>query len=132
MTAQSLDSAADRAYDSAHPYRHLQDPKMQLLVAVINHAELIDDVMAGFIELGITGATVLESKGMGRVISQELPIFAGLTALSAKSRVANRTIFCIAAESKVAAAIAMILLGIVAVLIALVARKTNISRVFRG
>lgn len=31
-----------------------------------------------------------------------------------------------------AAAIAMILLGIVAVLIALVARKTNISRVFRG
>jgi nitrogen regulatory protein PII len=81
---------------------------MQLLVAVINHAELIDDVLAGFVELGITGATVLESKGMGRVISQELPIFAGLSALNAQSRTANRTIFCVADEKKVAAAIAMI------------------------
>lgn len=82
--------------------------EMQLLVVVINHAELIDDVLAGFVELGITGATVLESKGMGRVISQELPIFAGLSALSAQSRTANRTIFCVADERKVTAAIAMI------------------------
>ena len=81
---------------------------MQLLVAVINHAELVDDVLAGFVELGITGATVLESKGMGRVISQELPIFAGLQALNARSRTANRTIFCVADDAKIAAAITMI------------------------
>lgn len=81
---------------------------MQLLVAVINHAELVDDVLAGFVELGITGATLLESKGMGRVLTQELPIFAGLQSLNARSRTANRTIFCVADDAKVAAAIRLI------------------------
>lgn len=80
---------------------------MQLLVAVINHADLAD-VLAGFVELGITGATVLESRGMGRVISQELPIFAGLSTLSERSRAANRTVFCVADPAKVDAAITMI------------------------
>ena len=77
---------------------------MQLLVAVINHAELVDDVLAGFVELGITGATLLESKGMGRVLTQDLPIFAALESLNARSRTTNRTIFCVADEAKVDAA----------------------------
>lgn len=81
---------------------------MQLLVAVINHAELVDDVLAGFVELGITGATLLETKGMGRVLSQELPIFAGLQALNARSRTANRTLFCVMEDSKVDDAIGLI------------------------
>jgi nitrogen regulatory protein PII len=81
---------------------------MQLLVAVINHAELVDDVLAGFVELGITGATLVESKGMGRVLAQELPIFAGLQSLNTLSRTANRTIFCVTEEAKVDAAIRMI------------------------
>lgn len=65
-------------------------------------------MLAGFLELGITGATVLESRGMARVISQELPIFAGLSTLSSRSRSANRTVFCVADPDKVEAAIAMI------------------------
>ncbi len=81
---------------------------MQLLVAVINHAELVDDVLAGFVELGITGATLLESKGMGRVLTQDLPIFAALESLNARSRTANRTIFCVADDAKVEAAVRMI------------------------
>jgi nitrogen regulatory protein PII len=81
---------------------------MQLLFAVINHEELVDDILAGFIELGITGATVLESKGMGRVLSREVPIFAGLRTLAAASRPANRTIFCLADDAKIDAAISLI------------------------
>ena len=81
---------------------------MQLLFAVINHEELLDDILAGFVELGITGATVLESKGMGRVLSREVPIFAGLRTLAASSRPANRTIFCLAEDAKIDAAIALI------------------------
>jgi nitrogen regulatory protein P-II 1 len=81
---------------------------MQLLVAVINHAELVDDVLAGFVELGITGATIVESKGMGRLLAQEVPIFAGLRTLNTRSRTANRTIFCVADDAKVDAAIRMI------------------------
>lgn len=81
---------------------------MQLLVAIINHAELVDDVLAGFVELGITGATVLESKGMGRVLAQDVPLFAGLRTLNTRSRTANRTIICVADDGKVDEAIRMI------------------------
>lgn len=81
---------------------------MQLLVAVINHEERVDDILAGFVELGITGATVMASKGMGRVLSTEVPIFAGLRTLGARSRPGNQTLFCVADDDKVDAAIAMI------------------------
>jgi nitrogen regulatory protein P-II 1 len=81
---------------------------MQLLVAVINHEEHVDDILAAFVEVGITGATVVESKGMGRVLSREVPIFAGLQTLTARSRAANRTLFCVADDAKVDAAIEVI------------------------
>ena len=81
---------------------------MQVLVAVINHEESIDSVLAGFVELGITGATVIESKGMGRVLSREMPIFAGVRTLIERSRPANRTVFCVVDDGKVDDAIAMI------------------------
>jgi nitrogen regulatory protein P-II 1 len=42
---------------------------MRLLVAVINDPEKLDETLSGFLELGITGATVLNSEGMGRVLS---------------------------------------------------------------
>src|SRR5687768_10151097 len=60
--------------------------RMQLLVAVINHEEKVDDVLAGFLELGITGATIVGSEGMGRVLSHDVPIFAGVRSLTARSR----------------------------------------------
>lgn len=81
---------------------------MQLLVTVINHVELVDQVLAGFVELGITGATVLESRGMGRVLSREMPIFAGVESLSAQARPENRTILCVVAEEKAEPAIRLI------------------------
>ena len=81
---------------------------MQLLVAVINHEERVDDILSGFVELGITGATIVESRGMGRVLSREVPIFAGLRELDSRSRANNRMIFCVADDAKVDEAIAMI------------------------
>lgn len=81
---------------------------MQVLVAVINREESIDSVLAGFVELGVTGATVVESKGMGRVLSRDMPIFAGVRTLTERSRPANRTLFCVVDDAKVDAAIAMI------------------------
>lgn len=81
---------------------------MQLLVAVINHEERVDDILAGFVELGITGATIISSKGMGRVLSADVPIFAGLRSLSARSRPGNQTLFCVADDAQVDSAIALI------------------------
>ncbi|MGH7664527.1 MAG: P-II family nitrogen regulator [Gemmatimonadaceae bacterium] len=81
---------------------------MQLLVAVINHEELVDDILAGFVEVGITGATIIASKGMGRVLSSDVPIFAGLRSLGARSRPGNQMLFCVADDEKVEAAISLI------------------------
>ncbi len=81
---------------------------MQLLIAVINHQENLDDVLAGFVELGITGATVIGSEGMGRVLSHDVPIFAGLRTLTARSRPSNQTLFSVLHDEKVEAAIALI------------------------
>lgn len=80
---------------------------MQLLIAVINHVEQVDDILAGFVELGITGATVVNSEGMGHVLSQDVPIFAGLRSLTARSRPSNQTLFSVVADDKVDAAIAL-------------------------
>lgn len=81
---------------------------MQLLIAVINHEEKVDDVLAGFVELGITGATIVSSEGMGRVLSHDVPIFAGLRSLTARSRPTNQTVFSVIEDAKIDAAIALI------------------------
>jgi nitrogen regulatory protein PII len=81
---------------------------MQLLVAVINYEEHLDDVLAGFVELGITGATVIGTEGMGHVLAQDVPIFAGVRALTARSRPSNQTVLSVVDDAKVDAAIAMI------------------------
>lgn len=81
---------------------------MQLLVAVINQEEKLDDVLAGFVELGITGATIIGSEGMGHVLSHDVPIFAGLRSLTSRSRPNNQTIFSVIDDDKVDAAIALL------------------------
>ncbi len=81
---------------------------MQLLIAIINNEEQVDDVLAGFLELGITGATVINSEGMGHVLARDVPIFAGVSALTSRSRPTNQTLLSVVRDEKVDAAIAMI------------------------
>ena len=68
---------------------------MQLLIAVINQEELLDEILAGFLDIGITGATVLRSEGMGRLLAHDIPIFAGLNSLIVRTRPQNQTIFSV-------------------------------------
>jgi nitrogen regulatory protein PII len=77
-------------------------------VAVINDPEKLDDVLSGFIELGITGATIIGSEGMGRLLSHDIPIFAGLQTLISRSRPQNRTLFSVVTEDRVDPAIALL------------------------
>lgn len=73
---------------------------MQLLIAVINQEEKLDDILSGMVELGVTGATIIESEGMGRVLSHDIPIFAGLATLASRSRPKNSTIFSVLDDEK--------------------------------
>jgi nitrogen regulatory protein P-II 1 len=68
---------------------------MQLLIAVINQEERLDEILAGFLELGITCATVVRSEGMGRMLSHDIPIFAGLQSLLSSARPQNATVFSV-------------------------------------
>ncbi len=70
-------------------------PAMRLLVAVINDPEKLDEILSGFVEMGVRGATIIDSEGMGRLLSEDIPIFAGLQTLIAGSRPRNRTIFSV-------------------------------------
>jgi len=82
---------------------------MHLLIAVINESEKLDEILSGFLELGITGATIINSEGMGRVVTHEIPIFAGLQTLIARSRPQNQTIFSVIKEDeKVEGAISLL------------------------
>lgn len=73
---------------------------MQLLIAVINQEEKLDEILSGMVELGITGATIISSEGMGRVLSHDVPIFAGLGTLASRSRPRNQTIFSVIREEE--------------------------------
>ena len=68
---------------------------MELLVCVVNREEKLEELLAGFLELGVTGATVIHSEGMGRVLSQDVPVFAGLQTLVSRSRPQNTTVLSV-------------------------------------
>jgi len=73
---------------------------MELLICVINKSELLDEVLAGLLETGITGCTVIESQGMGKIISQDIPIFSGFKSLFSGARESNFTIFSVIKEQE--------------------------------
>lgn len=57
------------------------DQRMVLMIVILNQPQLLDDLLTGFLDLGVRGATVVESRGMGQIIRQEMPIFAGLAGM---------------------------------------------------
>ncbi|MDR1902232.1 MAG: hypothetical protein LBQ88_08150 [Treponema sp.] len=74
---------------------------MKLLVVVLNKEEVLADVMAAFLEVGIPGATILDSVGMGRFLTHEVPLFAGFRDFMQGSAPRNKTIFAVAHDESV-------------------------------
>ena len=74
---------------------------MQYLVIVLNKSEILDEVLETFLELGISGATVLDSTGMGHIISRDIPIFAGFKNVFSVAQPNNKTIFTLVPDDKV-------------------------------
>ncbi len=78
---------------------------MKLLVFILNKEEHLEEVLEAFLELNIQGATILDSVGMGSILAQDIPIFAGFKNLLQGSRPANKTILTIVNEDAVDSAI---------------------------
>jgi nitrogen regulatory protein PII len=53
----------------------------RLMVIILDQPQLLDDLLTGFLDLGVPGATIVETRGMGEVIRTDMPVFAGLAAL---------------------------------------------------
>ena len=55
--------------------------QLELLFCIVKDYRQLDMILEGFIEQGITGATVIDARGMAQVLSKDVPIFAGLSSL---------------------------------------------------
>ena len=68
---------------------------MKLVFFVLNKEELLDEVLAAFIEAEVPGATILDSEGMGRFLTYEVPLFASFKEFMKGNKPYNKTIFSV-------------------------------------
>lgn len=70
---------------------------IHLLVLVLNEVELLDPILEGFMEIGISGATIIDTTGMGRTLaySEDIPIFGGLRKAFENCHPSNKTVFSV-------------------------------------
>ncbi len=73
---------------------------MKLLVFVLNKEELLEDVLTAYVEAGIPGATILDSEGMGRFLTYEVPLFADFKDFMKGNKPYNKTIFSVVKNEK--------------------------------
>lgn len=74
---------------------------MKLIIFVLNQEERLQEILEAFLELGINGATILDSVGMGRILAHDIPIFAGFQNLLHDTRPGNKTIISVVPGKKV-------------------------------
>ncbi len=68
---------------------------MHLLVCIVNNTAAVNEIIAGFVEIGVTGATVIDSHGTAEIAAEQVPIFSGFRHLLRGERESNRTIFSV-------------------------------------
>jgi len=72
---------------------------MKLLVIVLNATEMLEEVLEGLIETGISGATVMDSEGMGHII-EEVPLFAGMRDMFRSARPRNKIVLSVISDAQ--------------------------------
>ena len=68
---------------------------MKLVIIFLNKIEYLDDLLSTFLEIGIPGATVADTVGMGHIVSHNIPIFVGLRDFFVGSSPTNKTILVV-------------------------------------
>jgi hypothetical protein len=68
---------------------------MELLVCVVDRDQHLERILSAFVELGIRGATIINSEGMAHHVGEELPVLTGLRALLERTRPHNATVFSV-------------------------------------
>ena len=73
---------------------------MKLVVFVLNREELLEQVLSAYVEAGITGATILDSEGMGRFLTYEVPLFADFKQFMKGNKPYNKTILSVVDDAE--------------------------------
>ena len=79
----------------------------ELLVCIVMDHHQVEEILTGFLELGVRGATVVDSRGMGAILSNEVPIFAGFRTLFPGGGAGTYAILSVLAVEQVDDAMAM-------------------------
>lgn len=72
---------------------------MQALFLVLNETKYLEDILEAFVEVGVKGATIVDSQGMGRALAansdQHIPMFGYLKNFLDDAHPYNKTIFTV-------------------------------------
>ncbi|HON13298.1 MAG TPA: hypothetical protein PLB48_02560 [Treponema sp.] len=68
---------------------------MKLLVFIVNDENYLEEILEAYVEAGISRATILDSEGMGRFLSYEVPLFAGFKDFMKGNKPYNKTILSV-------------------------------------
>lgn len=76
---------------------------MKALFLILNKTEKLNDVLEAYVKVGIKGATVVDSQGMGSALSESnLPMFGGfLRTVLDNNRPFNKVIFSVVKDEEV-------------------------------
>jgi len=71
---------------------------MYLLVDVLEHTEHLSTILERLVKIGVTGTTVLDSVGMGRILLEsraEVPVIKVIERVLAEKQPTNKTLFAV-------------------------------------
>ncbi len=86
---------------------------MKLLVFILNNEEYLEEVLEAYVEAGVTGATIIDSEGMGRFLTYEVPLFAGFKEFMKGNKPYNKTIISVIRSEEVVERVKALIDGIV-------------------
>lgn len=78
--ARAGEEARAQPSASTSPEQGEKDERV-LLMLILADRTWLDDIVTVLVDVGATGATVLDSQGLGAILRREMPIFAGLASL---------------------------------------------------
>lgn len=74
---------------------------MKLLVLILNDEAFLEEILEAFVEAGISRATILDSEGMGRFLTYEVPLFADFKDFMKGNKPYNKTILSLIEDDSV-------------------------------
>jgi nitrogen regulatory protein P-II 1 len=80
---------------------------MNVLFVVLNKMQYLEDILDGFVKIGVTGATILDSQGMGSAITNSSqdghPLFGSIRLILDNAKPYNKTIFTVIKDEELLA-----------------------------